>query len=437
MSIAPRTRCTPALRRLGLPALAAGLAGLAAALPSAAAGQTATEQSSAPDISAHVEVSLIAPQQLQELLAQIPVGGSALPPSELEVPQLAKVIAELPGIDQLPSIGVLGGTAGVEAALREALDKLLAHEISLGELLAPQTIGGELLAALEQSTHAPVKELIGSVLDSSPTKVFEEGLGSAGLSELLSRLLAGSEDADALLARLVEGLKPETLQSVLGTIPGGLPAQSLDLGELAGSLGKTPEALAGALGQTIATLPETAGGVTRALANGDELAVLKGTESLAAGLVAKGAESTEGLGASGGGTSIGERSAAGASGGPGGAGGSPGTTTVVLSVPPAASPAGAAAAGAVKIVGHSVHGANVTLVVQVPSAGRLTVSGAGFKKVTQQTAKAERVTVHTTLTRSRAASLRKHHRKQKIKLTSSFAPVSGHASSAAITVAVS
>lgn len=426
-----------ALRKLGLPVLAAGLLALAAALPSGAAASTTPDVELPPTpIPTLSGISTVSPQQLQELLGQAQLGGSTLPVADLEVPELTKLLVELPGFDQLSSVPGLGGTAGVEAALREALDKLLAHEITLMELLAPQQLGGELVKALEGTTHLHVAELIETLLKSAPAHVLEEGLSTTSLSALLAQLLAGAQNPTALTDRLVEALNPQQLQTLLGSLPSGEPLQNHDVAELAGALSKTPEALAQTLGQTASSLPATAAAVTKALADGNELALVKGTEGLAVALLTKGTESVEGGGA---GTPVGSRSASeGAPGAPGGAGGAAGTTTVVVSTPASATPtaAAAAAAGKLKILSHSVHGNRATLVVQVPSAGRLRPSGAGFAKVAREAAKAERVTVQTTLTKSRAASLRKHRRKTTIKLTGTFVPVSGAHSAASTSVTV-
>jgi hypothetical protein len=416
-----------------------GLVALAAALPAGAAADVQPRvEAVTPAVSAQVNVSALTPQAVQQLLAQLPVAdsgsGAAAPAVDLEVGQLAKVIAELPGIDALPGVSGLGGQAGLEAALQEALGKLLAGgSLPLGELLSPQLLSGELLKALEAATHLPVAELIEGLLHGNPETIIDQGLGSIDLSELLGKLVGASSDPTQLLEQLLAGLNPATLESLLGTLPSGNPLQSLDLGELAGELSKTPQQLAEALGQTLTTLPETAKAATQALSNGDELALIKGLEGLNFGLVER---TTEGAG-------IGGNSGGDSTGADGGNGGTPATTTIVLSMPAStassSSPATAAstALAPVKIISHKVKGNKATFVVQVPSAGKLTLSGSGFKKVTQEASKAERMTVQTTLTKARAASLRKHHaKKTSVKLTSTFVPVSGHASSASASVSV-
>ncbi|HTA35110.1 MAG TPA: hypothetical protein VK761_00235 [Solirubrobacteraceae bacterium] len=421
-----------------MPAIITGLVALAAALPAGAAADAQPRvEVITPAGSAQVNVSALTPQAVQQLLAQLPVGdsgaGAGAPAVSLELGALAKVIAELPGIDALPGVGGLGGQAGLEAALHEALGKLLAGgSLPLGELLSSPMLSGELLKALEAATHLPVAELIEGVLHGSPQAIIGQGLDSIDLSELLAKLVGASPNPSQLLEQLLAGLNPATLEALLGTLPSGDPVQSLDLGELASQLSKTPQQLAEALGQTLTTLPETAKAATQALSDGDELALVKGLEGLNLGLVER---TTEGAGILGSSSDT-------STGADGGNGGTPAATTVVVALPAGTAPgstptsAKAAALAPVKIISHKVNGSKVTFVVQVPSAGKLTLSGNGFKKVAKETSKAERMTVQTTLTKARAASLRKHHRKTSVKLTSTFLPVSGHSSSASASVSV-
>jgi hypothetical protein len=64
----------------------------------------------------------------------------------------------------------------------------------------------------------------------------------------------------------------------------------------------------------------------------------------------------------------------------------------------------------------------------------LRVSAGGLRAVSEQTSTAERVTVRTTLTKAGVASLHKHHRGVKVKLTASFKPVHGSSSAIGTTV---
>src|SRR5262249_45367575 len=103
---------------------------------------------------------------------------------------------------------------------------------------------------------------------------------------------------------------------------------------------------------------------------------------------------------------------------------------------PAPAPGAAAAgakAGKLKVLSHSFHKHRATIVVQVPSAGALSLSGKGLKGARREAAKAERVTLHPVLTRAGSSSLRPHHKpglRVPIKVT--FKPVSGASSSATV-----
>lgn len=393
-----------------------------AALPTAASASTPAPQASAVPVEG--KLSALTPQAIQELLAGVPIGEGGVPAGELDPAKLAEALAQLPGIAELSGLGGLGGTSGLEAALREALEGQLGEPTTLGELLSAETLTGPLVERLEAALGVPVRPLIEGLLGKEPQEVLEGGLGSLNLNELLAKLLASSEDPSQLLDELLEALNPATLEGLLGTLPTSEAPKNLNVGELAGSLSQTPQALAAALGQTAETLPATAAAVTRALANGNELALLNGTEGLAFALVSRAGEGVGGTGGNGAGSP-----------GAGAASGAPGSTTVLASPAPAPSASAPAARGAsvgnVKILSRKVKGKRATLVVQVPAAGRLTLSGNGVKKVSREAAKAERITLSTTLTRARSASLHKHHRKQAtITLTAAFAPVGAAASKA-------
>jgi hypothetical protein len=185
--------------------------------------------------------------------------------------------------------------------------------------------------------------------------------------------------------------------------------------QLAGQLGTTPQALAGQFGKTVEQLPGTALALVAPLANGEKLGVVNGAQGLTFGLI-KGAG--EGFGVTGG------------SGGPGGTT----VTTQGSTPPPAPAPnAGASSVGKLKVLSHSFKGHRATIVVQVPSAGVLTLSGKKLRAVRHETAKSERVTLHPALTRAGAASVRKsRHRSLKVPIKVSFKPVSGASSSATV-----
>ena len=154
------------------------------------------------------------------------------------------------------------------------------------------------------------------------------------------------------------------------------------------------------------------------LANGEKLGVVNGAEGLTLGLI-KGAGESVGI-----------------TGGTGGPGGTSTVTVQGSTPPPATAPnagVAAASAGKLKVLSHSFKGHRATIVVQVPSAGMLTLSGKRLRAVRHETAKSERVTLHPALTRAGAASVRKsRHRSLKVPIKVSFKPVSGASSSATV-----
>lgn len=416
------------------------LAMLAVPMALSAAAPTA----SATPLPAPPTISGLTPQAIEELLAGIRVGGEGLSASELEVAKLAKVLSELPGIDELSGLAGLGGTSGLQTALRQSLEGLLASgEGTLSQLLSPSALTGELLTKLQGIIHVPATPLIEALLGHSPQAVLEGGLGSVELNELLARLLDAAQDPTQLADSLVEALDPAMLSSLLGSLPAGAP-QNLDVSAVAGELAMTPAALAEALGQTTASLPPTAAAVVSALQSGDALAFLHGGEGLVLALIAKATEVTEegGLGGgetgggSSGGNAGGQQGAQGTGGATGASGNTPATTTVVLNVSaatnaPTKAGAARATAGRVRILAKHVRRRVATLVVQVPSAGRLTVSGSGVKRVVRKEPKTARVVLHIKLTKAASAALARHRRRLAVTLHAAFEPVHGAPSFAA------
>jgi hypothetical protein len=105
---------------------------------------------------------------------------------------------------------------------------------------------------------------------------------------------------------------------------------------------------------------------------------------------------------------------------------------------PGTSGSGSTAKGAltkIRILSRRVKGDVASIVLDVPAAGTLVLSGKGVRSVREQADRVERVTVRAVLTKAGAASLRKRHRRLDVKLEVSFAPVSGSRSSTATTVA--
>jgi hypothetical protein len=294
-----------------------------------------------------------------------------VPLDKLNAGQLSEVLSQLPDLSGLQGI-----------PLQEALDKVI--EKLLGE-------------------GATLEQLLGS----NPLGKVTEALQSTDPSEVIAKLLGSSSDPQALIETILSALNPANLQTLLGSVLSGAPFSKTTVEGLAGQIGTTPQTLAEDLGKTAAALPATAMALTAPLKNGETLAVIDGV--------------TGGTGAPGG----------------NGSSSSPGTTTVVV-MPASASastPSGAAAgskAGKLKVISHKVKGDRATVVVEVPSAGKLSVGGKGLRTISRETAKAERVTLHPGLTRAGISSLRKHHRKLKVPIKVSFKQAGGPSSSASV-----
>lgn len=84
-----------------------------------------------------------------------------------------------------------------------------------------------------------------------------------------------------------------------------------------------------------------------------------------------------------------------------------------------------------RILSRRVRGHRLILVLQVPGAGRVTVSGHDLRRVSKRVRKAGRVKVVTRLTRAGLHALKRrhrHHRHLPVRVRVRFAPAKGHAS---------
>jgi hypothetical protein len=375
-------------------ALSAGLIAMLAALPTASAN------------AAGPSVAALPSPEVQSVLGETPLSG-------LNAPELAGLLAELPAFE-----GVNPTT--LTAALEKVLAELTAEEADLSELLSNGEAATKLETALKELLGGLFSQLEGQ-LGGNPATKLGEVLSSSTVTEILGKLLGSSPEPQALLSEILAALNPEALQKLTGGLPTGEPVSKQTVGELASELETTAPKLAEELGTTSSVLPETAMALTAPLTNGKALGAFRGAEGVTLGLIEKGAQTVDG----------------GAGGNTGGTP-APGSTTIILQqpAPQTSAPSGAAAkAGKLKILSHHVKGKKATVVVEVPAAGKLTLSGKGVHSLSRETAKAERVTLHTTLSRAGAASARKHHHKLKVPLKVSFKPTAGAASSAAATLA--
>jgi hypothetical protein len=442
-------------------ALAAGLTIPAAA---SAAG-------SAPDTTSPSAVSPLEPAKVQEVLAGVPL-------TDLSTTQLSEVLAKLPGLSALPA-GLSQGDLATELA--KAIKTLAGEGDTLGQLKSDPA---ELVSKLNLDgllSSGGLLSLLGEPQNlSSLLSLLTTGLGSAEPGQLVGGLLGSAAkpeqpiDPAQLIRQVLTSASPEKLEALLGTTLTGKPFVQGTVGTVAGEVGTTSEALAKDLDATTSQLPATAMALTAPLTDGKTLVgVLGAVEGLDMGLLSPKEKAAEGSGGGSGGSggsgsgsggssggsggsgaggsgSAGDAggwggagglaASAGATGGSGGGSGEPAGTTIVVNNLPAqgstlVSP-GAKTSAKIEIVSRKVKGDAITLVVQVPAAGRLTVSGSGVKAASGQSDKAERVTLRTVLTKAGVASLRKHGHRLKVELKASFEEVAGASASAKTTVAV-
>jgi hypothetical protein len=83
----------------------------------------------------------------------------------------------------------------------------------------------------------------------------------------------------------------------------------------------------------------------------------------------------------------------------------------------------------IELLSKKVKGDVVTLVLRVPTAGRLTLTGHDVRSVVEQADGAERVTLRTVLRKADAASLRRHRHHLEVKLNVAFTGIGGQRSS--------
>jgi len=401
------TRVSPRARGL----VVTIVAGVSAAL---AAGLAVPTRASAAEA---VEVSAIKTPEVEKILAGVPL-------EDISAADLSEILAKFPALEGLPLIG---------PQLKAAIELLAAKGGTLGQLLKGE--GGGLSGLITGA------------------------LGSVKAREALGELLsAPGVQPEKLVGELLEQPSPEgRLKEVLGTGLSSEPFSKSTVEELAGKAGTSAEGLAKELGTTAEKLPANAIALTAPLKGGKTLGVLDGLEGIDLGTLTNpggsggsgGSGSSGGSGGSGsaggsGGSGSGGSGSSGGSGGSGGnggsAGGAPGSTTVVIDEPTAqsASVPGSGAAATlrrVRIVSRKVKGDAVTVIVQVPAAGRVALSGTGLRSARRQADAAERLTLRSVLTRTGAASLRAHHRRLKVTLRISFKPVAGSSSAASTTIA--
>jgi hypothetical protein len=404
-------------------ALCALLIGLAAPAGASAAGVT---RSTSPSVS----VSSLPPVEVEQLLAEVPL-------KDLSATQLGEVLSQLPGLSVLP-------TSTSKQALIETIEHLTGEGATLGQLAGSQELISGLKGHLEGLLS--IQQLLSLLNGQSLSTVLNDALGSLSSNQILSGLLGTSSTPTALIGEALAGTSPTKLESLLGSTLTGEPFSKTTVGELAGGLGMTAEQVASDVGTTGAELPSTATALTAPLTDGKTLGVLKALEGLHLGLfegeVGSGSSGSgsggSGSGSGGSGSTGSPGSPGSGTGGSGGVGGSssgtPTGTTVVLdglvpSSPSVSGPSTKPASAKIKLLSKKVRGDVVTLVLSVPVAGRLALTGHDVRSVAEQADGAERVTLRTVLRKADAASLRRHRHHLEVGLAVTFTETGGQRSS--------
>jgi hypothetical protein len=398
-------------------ALCALAFGLAAPAGASAAGATRYTSPS-------VSLSSLPSVEVEQLLAEVPL-------NDLSATQLGEVLSQLPGLGDLP-------TSTSKQALIETIEHLAGEGDTLGQLAGSP----ELISGLEGHLKGllSISQLLSLLKGQSLTTVLNDALGSLGSNQILSGLVSSpSSSPTALIEEVLAGASPTKLESLLGSTLTGEPFSQTTVGELASGLGMTVEQVASDLGTTVSALPSTAVALTAPLTDGKTLGVLDALEELHLGLLVNDEKTSEGGGEGGsGGSGSGSGTSGSGTGGSGGAGGSssgtPAGTTVVLDSPVPSSTAVTSsstkpASAKIKLLSKKVRGDVVTLVLSVPAAGRLTLTGHDVRSVVEQTDGAERVTLRTVLRKADAASLRRHRHRLEVKLAVAFKGTGGQRSS--------
>lgn len=405
--------------------------------------------------------------QVKQLLAKLPLapGSSPLTPQEL-----ATALSHLSTLEssKIPHL---------EEALKTSLEGV-GSTTTLEEALAnPTLLVSPVIAAVEKILPLGLLELEGLLGGKSGTQSLQEALEKANSGELLNHLLGnGAGGPTKTLEALLAKLPASTIKELLSSGLGSSSVTEETVGELAASLGKTPQQLAEAaeaVGETSAELPATAKALTTPLANGEVLGVLEGANKAVVTTLAKlaggisgegtGKGSEGGTGGSGGSGSSGGSGGSGGAGGPGGSGsngssggsgtgkdsagsgGSSGngggaggsTVNVSLTSPTAISQQKGASRKAskstsLKVISYRVHGNKATVMVSVPAAGTLVVKGAKLRSARLNVAGPKRMSIIVRLKGAAKAAARKHKKGIVMVLQLRFTPKHGKASTTSV-----
>jgi hypothetical protein len=278
-----------------------------------------------------------------------------------------------------------------------------------------------------------------------------------------------AEGVDELFATAT----PAQLQPVVADLLGGVSWGAGTMDSLAQALGVPLETLAGALGEStlggFSTLPVVSGAVG---SGGQVMGLVDRARGLAVGLLGpegeEGGGEEEGSGGSGGsgggsggsggggsggsgGGSGGSSAGGGTGGGSGGTGGSggggseglgtapPGGITLTITLPGTAPAAGARSTptkppAKLRLLGWHRRGRVATILLEIPSAGALKLSGHGVRSTSAHLRHAGRVSFTAAIPQARMAALLRGHRHLKLRLTATFKPLSGASSRVIVTI---
>jgi uncharacterized membrane protein YgcG len=437
----PLPRRTLVQPRLAAPSLMAVLLALLAGLTFTAVADAAGAQR---DSGSQASVTPLSPAQVETLVAGVPL-------RDLSTTELAEVLSQLPGLSAFPA-------STRKEALTKAIEGVAAKNGTLEKLAGSHELVSELKTKLE-GLLLPA-ELLNLLKGEGLSETLTKALTSVSGREVLAEVLSSASNPAQTIDQALTAPTPNELETLVGSGLSGEPFTKTTVGELAETIGTSAPGLAEDFDTPSAQLPASAMALTTPLLDGKTLGVLDAVEGLDVGTLDFGQEGSGG--GSGGGGSGGDSGGSGSgSGGSGGGSESTGRTgdqgntgaadngsaaaptsmTIVLDgLYPQPSAVASSSAGAaltkVKIVSGKVKGDVVTLVLQVPAAGRLTVAGRDTKSVKKEARHAERLSLKVRLTKAVAASLRKHRRHLKVGLEASFKAVGGASSSARTSVMV-
>ena len=338
----------------------------------------------------------------------------------LESGQLASALARTPALSSLPSgtlNSLLGGlptnntlqdllaevktATGVEVTTGEALG------VVLGDAAANPDVLSNLLGKVSSLLHGTPQA---SALEALLTNL-TGGLTPAQLQQLETQLGTTGTPAE-LAGTLASKLANGELNSELATILGELGTTTTTTGDQAATtVGTTVGKLAGELGVGEEVLKAASGTSTPLGSLGGFLDTLADPTGLTLATV----PSTPGTTTTNDGSTTTNNTST--------------TNATSATTPGAAAHGVSSATGKVKILSHKLKGHALVLVVRVPSAGELAVTGAHAKRVLRKSKKAATVTLEIPLTNAAAADVRRGHR-LKLQLKATFRPLSGTSSSA-------